>query len=38
LKYVLTPLGESQPLPNSPRRLRELIPPGHSINVFARPQ
>jgi FkbM family methyltransferase len=37
LRYVLTPLGASHPLPNSPRRLRELIPPGHSINVFAKP-
>jgi len=38
LRYVLTPLDASHPLPNSPRRLRELIPPGHSINVFAKPQ
>ena len=37
LGYTLTTLSGSHPLPTDPDHLRESIPPGHSLNVFATP-
>lgn len=38
LGYTLTTLRNGQPLPDSPRLLRKLIPSGCSINVLAKPE
>lgn len=37
LGYTMTALSGSHPLPTTPDYLRELIPPGYSINIFATP-